>query len=270
MNTYAVKTQENKSQSVAHSVSQKQSGNRATFQFVDNRPESITQRKQQKMIGKNPQVMSPNHTKSKESYVRKMQKGVVQREYDLADNSEENKEKMRLYDIVLHEVHDILSAKNVAYKLQGSMAQAMQGGGVLELPGDIDVLVPSPIIAANFLAASGKFTITVRSGIVSKVNHKDTGIQVDLAETDDFGMAAAGTEEIEGIAVLNLYETLTGLLLRPEKRLKDHVAFISLIVPRGDELSDEEKEALVGRTPFKSWSELYGFALENYTKMVME
>jgi hypothetical protein len=49
MNTHVDKTQENKSQSVANSVVQKQSGNGSAFQFIDNRPEAVTQRKLQDM-----------------------------------------------------------------------------------------------------------------------------------------------------------------------------------------------------------------------------
>jgi hypothetical protein len=41
MKTHADKTQENKSQSVANAVSQKQSSGESTFQFVDNRLEAI-------------------------------------------------------------------------------------------------------------------------------------------------------------------------------------------------------------------------------------
>jgi hypothetical protein len=55
MNTHTDKTQENKSQSVANTVSQKQSGE-STFQFEDNRPEAIAQRKLQEMANNSPQV----------------------------------------------------------------------------------------------------------------------------------------------------------------------------------------------------------------------
>ena len=41
MNTYSDETQENKKQSVANSVAQKQESSESTFQFVDNRPESV-------------------------------------------------------------------------------------------------------------------------------------------------------------------------------------------------------------------------------------
>lgn len=56
MNTHTDKTQENKSQSVANSVAQKLSGDEPTFQFVDNRPEAVAQRKLQSVVKNNPQV----------------------------------------------------------------------------------------------------------------------------------------------------------------------------------------------------------------------
>lgn len=56
MNTYADKTQKNKSQSMADAVSHKKSGSEPSFQFVDNRPEAIAQRKLKEMANNSPQV----------------------------------------------------------------------------------------------------------------------------------------------------------------------------------------------------------------------
>lgn len=50
MNTYVDKTKENKIQSAENSVSQKQIARRSLFQFKDNRPEAIAQRKLQETI----------------------------------------------------------------------------------------------------------------------------------------------------------------------------------------------------------------------------
>lgn len=47
MNTHADKTPENKSQSVANTLSKKQIDSESTFQFIDNRPEAVAQRKLQ-------------------------------------------------------------------------------------------------------------------------------------------------------------------------------------------------------------------------------
>lgn len=57
MNNHAEKTQENKSQSVANIAPQKQSDDESTFHFIDNRPESIAQRKLQEMANNSPQTM---------------------------------------------------------------------------------------------------------------------------------------------------------------------------------------------------------------------
>lgn len=78
MNTHADKTQENKSQSFANAVSPKRSG-KSTFQFVDNRPEAIAQRKLQEMANNSPQVkqaaqlqaMADNHSAQQQQPIQK-------------------------------------------------------------------------------------------------------------------------------------------------------------------------------------------------------
>lgn len=55
MHTQADKKEENKSQTVANAIAHKQSGSESTFQFVDNRPEAIAQRKLQEMANNSPQ-----------------------------------------------------------------------------------------------------------------------------------------------------------------------------------------------------------------------
>jgi hypothetical protein len=54
MNTHADKTLENKSQTVANRLPKLQSKSESTFQFVDNRPEAIAQRKLQEAISNSP------------------------------------------------------------------------------------------------------------------------------------------------------------------------------------------------------------------------
>jgi hypothetical protein len=56
MNTHADKSRENKSQTVSHGESQKRSSGESTFQFVDNRPETVAQRKLQEIANNSPQV----------------------------------------------------------------------------------------------------------------------------------------------------------------------------------------------------------------------
>jgi hypothetical protein len=57
MNTHADKTQENKSQSVSNGESQMQSSGESIFQFVDNRPEAVMQRKLKEMANNSPRAM---------------------------------------------------------------------------------------------------------------------------------------------------------------------------------------------------------------------
>ncbi|QNK63920.1 DUF4157 domain-containing protein [Pedobacter sp. PAMC26386] len=78
MNTYADKPKENKSQSIANGVSQNQSGE-TTFQFIDNRPEAIAQRKLQKLANNSLQVqkaaqlqiMANNYSSKQQSIQKK-------------------------------------------------------------------------------------------------------------------------------------------------------------------------------------------------------
>lgn len=56
MNTHADKVQENKSQSVSNGLTQKEGSSESAFQFADNRPELIAQRKIQEMANTSSQV----------------------------------------------------------------------------------------------------------------------------------------------------------------------------------------------------------------------
>ena len=56
MNTYTDKTEKKKNQSVSNGESQLKRGGESTYQFVDNRPEAVAQRKLQEMGNNSPQV----------------------------------------------------------------------------------------------------------------------------------------------------------------------------------------------------------------------
>lgn len=56
MNTHADNMQENKSRSVANGIAQIQSAGESSFQFVDNRPDAIAQRKLQELANNRPQA----------------------------------------------------------------------------------------------------------------------------------------------------------------------------------------------------------------------
>ena len=61
MSSKAIKTQESKSQTVVNVVSQMQSDGEATYEFVDNRPEAIIQRKLQEYANNSPQAKHLAH-----------------------------------------------------------------------------------------------------------------------------------------------------------------------------------------------------------------
>ena len=80
MNTHADKTQENKSQSVANTVTQKQGGGESTFQFVDNRPKAVAQRKLQERANNSPQVKQTAQLQAMaNNYAALQRKSVIQR-----------------------------------------------------------------------------------------------------------------------------------------------------------------------------------------------
>jgi hypothetical protein len=56
LNTHAENEQENKNQSVVAKTSQVQRGKKCTFQFADNRPRVVAQKKLQEMAYNSPQV----------------------------------------------------------------------------------------------------------------------------------------------------------------------------------------------------------------------
>ena len=79
MNTHADKTPKNKSQSAAKAISQKKSNSESIFQFVDNRPETVAQRKLQEMVNNSPQAkqktqlqaMADNYTAQQHQPIQK-------------------------------------------------------------------------------------------------------------------------------------------------------------------------------------------------------
>jgi hypothetical protein len=142
MNTHADKTQENKSQSVSALDSQMQSGVESTFQFVDNRPEAIAQRKLQETVDNSPQVsqlrafqdMANNNTQAKQvaqlqaradKHSAQLQQPIQKKENNtgLPDNLKtgmENLSGMSLDHIKVHRNSDKPAAVQAHAYAQGS------------------------------------------------------------------------------------------------------------------------------------------------------
>ena len=112
MNSHSDKSQENNSQSVANQVSQKKSGSETAFQFVDNRPEAIAQRKLQEMANNSPQVKQ------------------LQAIQTMADNSPQAKKAAQLQDIANNYPAPTIQKKEIEEEelLQGKFDTVQTGG----------------------------------------------------------------------------------------------------------------------------------------------
>jgi GGDEF domain-containing protein len=149
MNTHADKTQENKNQSLANETSHKQNGSKSTFQFVDNRPEAIAQRKLQEITNNSPQAMqlracqemannSPqakqaaqlqtmadNHSSQQQQTIQKKENNT-----GLPDNLKigmENLSGMSLDDVKVHRNSDKPAQLNAHAYAQGSEIHVASG-----------------------------------------------------------------------------------------------------------------------------------------------
>lgn len=108
MNTHADKTQENKSRSVVNTVSQKKNGEESTFQFVDNQPEAIAQRKLQEMAKNSPQAKQAVQLKSMaDNYSAQQQEPIQKKENNtsLPDNLKSGIENLSGYSMDDVKVH---------------------------------------------------------------------------------------------------------------------------------------------------------------------
>lgn len=108
MNTRAEKIKENKKQPVSASSFQIQSGGEPTFQFEDNRPETIAQRKLQEMVNNSPQAkqaaqlqaMADNHSSKQQKPIQKKENNT-----GLPDNLKSGIENLSGYSMDDVNVH---------------------------------------------------------------------------------------------------------------------------------------------------------------------
>jgi hypothetical protein len=126
MNTHAEKTQENKNQTVSVADSQKQSEGSSTFQFVDNRPEAIAQRKLQEMANNSLQVkqaaqlqvMANNYSAQQQNPIQKKENNT-----GLPDNLKSGIENLSGYsmdDVKVHYNSDKPAQLNAHAYAQGT------------------------------------------------------------------------------------------------------------------------------------------------------
>jgi hypothetical protein len=126
MNTHVDKTQENKSQTVSATDSQKQSSGESTFQFVDNRPEAIAQRKLQEVANNSHQAkqvaqlqaMADNYTAQQHQPIQKKENNT-----GLPDNLKSGIENLSGYsmdDVKVHRNSDKPAQLNAHAFAQGT------------------------------------------------------------------------------------------------------------------------------------------------------
>ena len=133
MHTHTDKTQEAKIQSVSNENSQKESGGHSTFQFVDNRPIAIAQRKLQEMANNSPQVkqsaqlqaMADNHSAQQQQPIQKKENNT-----GLPDNLKsgiENLSGHSMNDVKVHFNSDKPAQLNAHAYAQGTNIHLASG-----------------------------------------------------------------------------------------------------------------------------------------------
>lgn len=126
MKAHADKTQENRRQPVSNDLSKTRHGNKSTFTFVDNRPETVAQRKLQEMANNSPQakqtaqlqVMTNNYSVQQQQPIQKKENNT-----GLPDNLKtgmENLSGMSLDDVKVHRNSDKPAQLQVHAYAQGT------------------------------------------------------------------------------------------------------------------------------------------------------
>ena len=221
MNTHADKTQKNKSQSVANETSQKQSGGESTFQFVDNRPEVIAQKKLQvtqlmalqDMANNSPQVekaaqlqaMADNHSSQQQQPIQKKENNTGLP--DTLKTGMEHLSGMSLGDVKVHrnsdkpaqlqahayaqgtdihlgpgqEKHLPHEAWHVIQQKQGRVKPTMQMKGKININDDAGLEKE-----ADFMGNKALYTNSTEQIQLKNSNSSDSTIQRQVMSTDEF------------------------------------------------------------------------------------
>ena len=211
MNTHADKTQENKSQAVSALDSQMQSGGEATFQFVDNRPEAVAQRKLQEMANNSPQAqqvaqlqsMADNHSVQNQQPIQKKENNT-----GLPDNLKsgmENLSGVSLDDVKVHrnsdkpaqlqahayaqgtdihlgagqEKHLPHEAWHVVQQKQGRVKPTMQMKGKVNVNDDAGLEKEADVMGAKALQfIDNRPEVVAQRKLHKAINNSETGVQL--------------------------------------------------------------------------------------------
>jgi hypothetical protein len=135
-----------------------------------------------------------------------------------------------------------LALDGLVWAVQGSYAAVLHGAPIEA--GDIDVLVKDVPTALNALFIGG-FHLEGGTLLVYKLKHRnDTDIDLVSTGGGDFGIDPANRVSMGGVYVMNLCEVLKSLLMRPKRRDKDVIAFIWLVLHKGDTLDEQQRESI--------------------------
>lgn len=142
-----------------------------------------------------------------------------------------------------------LSADQVRFALQGSAAAIIHGCEIAGRPGDLDICVTHIPNAIRALLQAGFEQITNQGGgrAVVKFKHAN-GTDVDLVMGIEFGLrleAEGAVQRVQGVCLLSLPECLVSLILRPEQRDKERIAFASLVLRHEARLSPQDREKVL-------------------------
>jgi hypothetical protein len=140
MNTFAQRTQENKSRSIENAISCKQRDGESAFQVVDNRLETIQMRKLQEMAN-NSFLMKQS------SAFQEMASGTVVQKVAAKDHTDKISKEISssalgrsVHKDILREIFEKLESENLSYKVGGSIAAKLLGAR--RSPNDLELEMP--------------------------------------------------------------------------------------------------------------------------------
>lgn len=169
-------------------------------------------------------------------------------------------------------IHSMMALAGVNYVIQGSYAAILQGGDPGVAPGDVDIAVDDPSAAWGAFDADGAFEMVTGSDAirgVQKAKHIETEVEIDIVMGNpkyvEFGIHTGMAEDVAGMKVLDLFNTLQSLFLRAgygeAMRAKDRESARKMITERGDELDGVQQKQIIasaGKAGFKAetWNDL--------------
>jgi hypothetical protein len=203
MNAHANKTQENKSRAVANGFSEKQNGNQQTFQFADNRPETIVQRSFQKRVNKSSSLNPVNNLKEGQIQQEQAIQLTRMNQKELVDIYKEEDDFKRTIDML--DGIKTIEVSNLFFKNEDKLEETSSRG--LTLPHE-----KPPVVFINHTKFDSQEVVA--STLYHEVHHaydKDTPPKEDNSEKavqQDF-INEAKTQEIEALRALKKGDKIT-------------------------------------------------------------